>query len=166
MGAGMTDPIRDAAKALLDAHDRCATTGEIKAGWDALRAALSAPQPPGDWQHPIGVQWPAAPQPAADERVAELMRHVEDVERFARMLARNSGGRASREIRRAESRLVDARRAVESSARALLAAGLEDASQALAFRMLVRHWNEFGPEHGFGELIDRLQTSAMQKGTP
>lgn len=40
----MSQAIRDAAQALLKAHDSWATIGEIKAGWDALRAALSAPQ--------------------------------------------------------------------------------------------------------------------------
>ena len=26
-----------------------------------------------------------------------------------------------------------------------------------ALRPVIAHWNEFGPEHGFGELMDKLQ---------
>ena len=26
-----------------------------------------------------------------------------------------------------------------------------------ALRAVIAHWNEFGPEHGFGELMDKLQ---------
>lgn len=126
----------------------------------------------------------SGPQPAADERVAELMRHVEDVERFARMLARNSGGRTSREIRRAESRLVDARRAVESSARALLAAGREDAEHAAMYRWLrdnctlsdrdgwlmiqfeMSRLAADHPKEGRSEWVDADIRAAIQKGTP
>lgn len=49
-----------------------------------MRAALSAPQPPGDWQHPIGVQWPAAPQAEQTYTHAEVRRWLNELSAAAK----------------------------------------------------------------------------------
>lgn len=104
----MSQAIRDAAQALLKSHDAWATVGEIKAGWDALRTALSAQQP------------------TADERVAQLMQFVED----AVSQAAWSGQGPSRDL------MAPYIAAVEQSARALLSASQEDAEHAAMYRWL------------------------------
>lgn len=96
----MTSSIRDAAQALVDACDRSPTTVQLIAGIEGLRAALSAPQP------------------TADERVAELMRLVREclpdgwVDKYGDLAA------------------------VEKSARALLSASRDDAEHAAMYRWL------------------------------
>lgn len=41
----MNTTVRDAAKALLDAHDKIATLGEMSACWEALRDAMAGQVP-------------------------------------------------------------------------------------------------------------------------
>lgn len=37
------------------------------------------------------------------------------------------------------------------------------ANPEAALRAILAHWNEFGPEHGFGELMDRLQSHSRTR---
>lgn len=162
----MTDQIREAAQALLDAYDRVPTVVQLIAGLEGLRAALSAPQP------------------AADERVAGLMRLVEDYANDVTGFATMPGHASMESAERAEDRCFAAKQAVESSARALLAAGREDAEHAAMYRWLrdnctlsdrdgwlmiqfeMSRLAADHPEEGRSEWVDADIRSAIQKGTP
>lgn len=52
-------------------------------------------------------------------------------------------------------------------ARAALASRPEPEKEIrLALKMIVSHWDEFGPEHGFDELIDRCARRALHQNEP
>lgn len=113
----------------------------------------------------------AAPQPAADERVAEHMRLVQTaVDAFTAWCDGQS--------RACGVRFDAAFAAVESSARALLAAGLEDAEHAAMYRWfrlnrevratdgtMLHVYDEEGCVL-YGDELDAAIRTAMQKGTP
>lgn len=103
----MTDQIRAAAQALLAAWDTHRSIGDLADRmWD-LRTAM------------------AAPQPAADERVAEHMQTVRHVTEAGTM-----------------DELHTALTAVQASARALLAAGREDAELFNLLDIAAHHFTE------------------------
>lgn len=151
--------LRDAAQALLDALDS-KYIDECAAEINALRAALSAPQP------------------AADERVAEHVRLVDDYANDVTGFATMPGHASMESAERAEDRCFAAKQAVEASARALLAAGREDAEHAAMYRWF-RLNREVRATDGtmlhvydddgcilYGNELDAAIRSAMQKGTP
>lgn len=117
----MTDQIRVAANALLDACEEDKRYGRLTCRMqdlsEALRAALSAPQP------------------AADERVAELMRAVMQYGSHCRGdgIELAQGGDSVTSSAKCARSLA----AAQASARALLAAGREDAETIKPER--VRH---------------------------
>lgn len=157
----MTDPIRAAAQALLDACDEDRRYGTLTCRMqdlsEALRAALSSPRP------------------AADERVAEHMRTVAEYKRIA-LLHQSEHGQMIQEYQRQK---VDAWAAVESSARALLSAGLEDAEMldwVLEHRARIvklhdelpvyaHYWDSQGEHHGPDAATPRAAIRAAMKGT-
>lgn len=108
----MTQSIRDAAQAVLDAGDMIGTVGAhdradaMRRAVARLRAALSAPQP------------------TADERIAEHMAKVTDIA----VVTRHHFGYADK--------MREAFEAVEQSARALLSASQEDAEHAAMYRWM------------------------------
>lgn len=143
----MTDQLRAAAQALLEVCNGygCTLETEIEARKDALRAALSAPQP------------------AADERVAQLMRLVQAIadEAHANGNGYGEGYWLTKQLS-----------AIESSARALLAAGREDAP--LTEERIMHLWGtrvgEMCAKYPLtrAEILSfaRAVISATQKGTP
>lgn len=123
----MTQSIRDAAQALVDACDGNPTIVQLMAGIEGLRAALSAPQP------------------TADERVSEHMRLVDEFSYAAGISAVGVSegvvhGSPDHAIQK--QRFNRSREAVEQSARALLSASQEDAEHAAMYRWLREHGSD------------------------
>lgn len=132
----MTQSIRDAAQALLDALDNYHLHGSqvggqrrkdrLRAAATSVRAALSAPQP------------------TADGRVAEHMKHV-DATISAATVGGQDLGRQQAGGHHVFTGLhhVDAvcksRLLIEQSARALLSASQEDAEHAAMYRWMKQH---------------------------
>lgn len=139
----MTQSIRDAAQAVLDAGDMIGTVGvqdraeAMRTAVARLRTALSAPQP------------------TADERVADHMRCVDD-------FARASTGQFAQSAKAT-------RETIEASARALLSASQEDAEHAAMYRWLRDGGlsslpyddHGAGPEFASGEDLDAVIRAAM-----
>lgn len=112
----MTQAIRDAAQALIDiVMQQCGATHLAGPAFEAaekaraLRVALSAPQP------------------TADERVAELVQTARDI----------ADGLDSHRDAGTESFVSQMLARIEASARALLSASQEDAEHAAMYRWLV-----------------------------
>lgn len=120
----MSATIRDAAQALFNAvrwSHKGALPGRVQRAYDNLHTAL------------------AAPAPADDERVAELMKTVDEFSYAAGMSAISvhegiAPGSPDHSI--AKQRFNRTRAAVEASVRALLAASRQDAEHAAMYRWL------------------------------
>lgn len=134
MGA---DAVRVAALALLEAEDACTAASEnymkMPEGWRDSARLVAAGKAVRKCKEELRTAL-AAPQPTADERVAEHMRLVSVLCRLENVASATSG--SGRAIFDAMTSANEAAAAVEQSARALLSASQEDAEHAAMYRWL------------------------------